>query len=579
MNAEKNHLGALTGMRFFAAMAVVVGHLVTDHNLDGSGRFGLTSYSTVLGGAAVSFFFVLSGFILTYVYKDQLTYARVPKFYFKRWARIWPLHLVCLVVTIYVVGMVVIDYEMLAVNLALLQSWVPDSKWVFSFNGVSWSISTEMFFYFMFPFFLIGGQKRFWFKYLLLWFLVLAAVKGIQILENDPAWADYDLERACHVNPFLRLPEFCAGMGVGFIFFNRAPLHRSRSQIAESIFEIAALSLIPIFSKVFREFEVVSLVLRAEWGGPAMALWVQYTAMVFVFAIVIYVFARSHGVFSKFLGSRAMVFLGEISFALYMIHYTVIMAVERQYDWSLANYSPWQVAGCVILISICIAALLYKLVEMPAKNALLSLYSRKFKKAAMTFPMEWWRCLKTPVFWSCVVLLVGCMSVIDFNYQPMSSANDVIEASHAPYRDVEFGDHIRLMGAEAVAMPAGIRLSLVWRKQKDLERTRFLHLCDEDGKVLGQLAPEKKLFEQANSSELFVETLLLPLAKLSDPQIASVGIGFYSEKENPETGRVFPMLVVKKGPVGLDRCRLNVIVPAQMNNLRKEIARINEVKK
>ena len=45
MNAEKNHLGALTGMRFFAAMAVVVGHLVTDHNLDGLGRFGMASVS------------------------------------------------------------------------------------------------------------------------------------------------------------------------------------------------------------------------------------------------------------------------------------------------------------------------------------------------------------------------------------------------------------------------------------------------------------------------------------------------------------------------------------------------------
>ena len=575
MNAEKNHLGALTGMRFFAAMAVVVGHLVTDHNLDGLGRFGLTAYSTVVAGAAVSFFFVLSGFILTYVYQDQLTYARVPKFYFKRWARIWPLHFVCLIVTIYVVGMATIDYEMLAVNLALLQSWVPDSKWVFSFNGVSWSISTEMFFYFMFPFFLIGGQKRFWIKYVLLWLVVLAAVKGIQILDNQPAWASYDLERACHVNPFLRLPEFCTGMGVGFIFFNRES-QRSRSSFTHSVVEIAVLFLIPAFSWVMREYGIVGLVRRAEWGGPAMALWVQYTAMVFVFAIVIYVFSRSQGILSKFLGSRGVVFLGEISFALYMIHYTVIIAVERQYDWSLANYSPWAVAGCVIVMSVSIAALLYKLVEMPAKNALLSLYSRQFKKAAMTFPLEWWRCLKTPVVWGASVLLAGCTLVIDYNHQPISSANEIIAASHAPYRNVEFGNHIRLVGAEAVAMRDGIRLSFVWRKQKDLERARFLHLCDENGKIVLQLPPEKDLFDEANFSELFVETLLVPNDRLSDPKIVSVGIGFYSAKENPETGKVYPMLVAKKGPLGMNRCRLNVIVPEQMKNLRKEIARLND---
>jgi len=575
MNAEKNHLGALTGMRFFAAMAVVVGHLVADHNLDGLGRFGLTAYSTVVAGAAVSFFFVLSGFILTYVYKDQLTYARVPKFYFKRWARIWPLHLVCLIVTIYVVGMATIDYEMLAVNLALLQSWVPDSKWVFSFNGVSWSISTEMFFYFMFPFFLIGGQKRFWIKYVLLWLVVLAAVKGIQILDNQPAWASYDLERACHVNPFLRLPEFCTGMGVGFIFFNRES-QRSRSSFTHSAVEIAVLMLIPGFSWVMREYGIVGWVRRADWGGPAMALWVQYTAMVFIFAIVIYVFARSQGILSQLLGSRAVVFLGEISFALYMIHYTVIIAVERQYDWSLANYSPVAVAGCVIVMSVSIAALLYKLVEMPAKNALLSLYSRQFKKAAMTFPLEWWRCLKTPVVWGASVLLAGCTLVIDYNHQPISSANEIIAASHAPYRDVEFGNHIRLVGAEAVAMRDGIRLSFVWRKQKDLERARFLHLCDENGKIVSQLPSEKNLFDEANFSELFVETFLLPNDRLSDPRIVSVGIGFYSAKENPETGKVYPMLVAKKGPLGMNRCRLNVIVPEQMKNLRKEIERLND---
>ena len=227
-------------------------------------------------------------------------------------------------------------------------------------------------------------------------------------------------------------------------------------------------------------------------------------------------------------------------------------------------------------MSVSIAAMLYKLVEMPAKNALLSLYSRQFKKAAMTFPVEWWRCLRAPVFWVCAILLVGCTAVVDFNHQPVLTGAEIVEASHERYRNVEFGSHIRLMGAEAVPTSGGIRLSLVWRKQKDLERTRFLHLCDEKGKVLGQLPPEKNLFDQANSSELLVETFLLPNDKLINLKIVSVGVGFYSEKINPETGRVYPMLVAKKGPVGLDRCRLNVIVPEQMRDLRREIARLNE---
>ena len=77
------HLRSVTGLRFVAAFAVFVSHV----------QYLMFPESRLmpLGGPAVSFFFVLSGFILTYVYSDRLTKRSTPRFLVKRWARLWPL--------------------------------------------------------------------------------------------------------------------------------------------------------------------------------------------------------------------------------------------------------------------------------------------------------------------------------------------------------------------------------------------------------------------------------------------------------------------------------------------------------
>lgn len=580
-------------MRFFAAMAVVVFHLIVDHDGDGAGRFGLPNNQAPIGACAVSFFFVLSGFILTYVYKNQLTYGRVRKFYFKRWARIWPLHLVCLIASIYVIGMVLrkTDYVMMAANLALLQSWVPDSRWVFSFNGVSWSISCEMFFYFMFPFFLIGGQKKFWIKYALLWVFVIGAVIGMQSLanlaptESPPSkttvfsildMSTWDFDRVAHFNPFLRLPEFCTGMGVGFLFFNRAENRKQRGYVFDTVVEILALSLMPLFSVVYQYFHVTWVVRNAEWGGDAIALWIQVVSMMFVFAAIIYVFSRSQGFFAKFLGSRPLVFLGDISFALYMIHFIVIVRMD-QVDWPASIYSPWILGACAIGISISLSAFLYKLVEMPAKSGLMSLYAGNYSKSFLAYPTELFQFLKSPTCWGYALVLGLSFGALKISLTPLTTDSKILEvvaASHAPYKNVNFGDKIRLLGAKATPTEKGIELKLVWQKKGPLNRLRFLHFCDDEGNILTQLPPEKKLFKEAILFRPVLESFLLPNAKLADQKITQVGIGFFSKEIDPATNKPYGMLKVSKGLRGMSNFRLYVIGQNELKNLRIRLAKL-----
>ena len=161
-------LDALTSLRFFAAAMIVVAHA---HPLFGS--LGIANAAPL--GQGVSFFFVLSGFILAYNYPELEGRKAVRRFWLARFARVWPLHAVMLLLWIalifnfdrhsYFPG--VEGLARLGANLLLLQAWVPLSLWSLSFNGVAWSLSAEFFFYAVFPF-LIRYWAVSWHRLLLL---------------------------------------------------------------------------------------------------------------------------------------------------------------------------------------------------------------------------------------------------------------------------------------------------------------------------------------------------------------------------------------------------------------------------
>lgn len=150
----------LTGLRGYAALWVFFLHAT----------YGWSGCSLVmdiarLGGLGVVVFFVLSGFILCYVYdtKFYMHVVNYKSFLFARIARVYPLHLFMLIVVLiqsfyYPNIMLPSDniYTFI-LNLFLIQSWGFTD--LVSWNQPSWSISTEMFAYLLFPF-LISYMQR-----------------------------------------------------------------------------------------------------------------------------------------------------------------------------------------------------------------------------------------------------------------------------------------------------------------------------------------------------------------------------------------------------------------------------------
>lgn len=321
-------LGSLTALRFFAALAIVVHHSVAILLPAGT----LAAFPL---DAGVSFFFVLSGFILTYVHEAGMAGMPLRPFYRARVARIWPMTVVATVLVVLLLptsmylpfmGAGWHGWKVAATAAAsgvLAHGWIPIPAVYFSFNAPSWSVSTEMFFYLSFPF-LLRGFRRHWH-----WKLALAFAVGMALVlwaegSGLPHYSvehldDVTLHGVSYINPVARLKEFVIGMVacLGFLRFR----HRMMRGLAPwTAVEVAAIVALPF--AVTHVGELRAHLLTTASLAPAM--FVDQALMGLYFAVVVLVFAMGRGVLSALLSSRPLVLLGEISFSLYLLHQIVI---------------------------------------------------------------------------------------------------------------------------------------------------------------------------------------------------------------------------------------------------------------
>jgi len=354
----KKNIDTLTSFRFFAALGVFYFHV---SNVD-------------YAGLGVSFFFVLSGFILTYTYFDrlQMVNADVFNFYTARFARIYPLHLItfsfCFCLFIKWLFNDPLWFYKMVLNLLLLQSYVPNQAVNFSYNGVSWSISCEFFFYFCFPFLLLLVRKvRLNLSLPIIAGLWLIQVGiGLMVNPNSEAgnWGIY-------IFPLFRIAEFIIGMLICLLF-------RKRSEIKPNFVVFTILEVLTLCSI----FVVHKL---SHFIDPALRSGIIYVPFI---ATMILVYSFQCGVVSKILQHKFLVTLGEISFAFYMIHQLVI-----RYDNLFITWKGSQTVHDLFLfvISVTISYFVYTFYEIPMRNKIrgwVSLKKRPEKAKKEVYQVE-----------------------------------------------------------------------------------------------------------------------------------------------------------------------------------------------
>lgn len=215
-------------IRFFAAAWVYSFH----SNL-WIGKAGLFADLSSVGYSGVSVFYVLSGFILSYNYLDREFSKR--EFWAARIARILPVYWLSLILAVpWIIKNALERGHFSAGKLALtplcLQSWIPAAA--LSWNPPSWTVSTEAFFYFVFPFIAVGLVYAFRRRPIVflagLW--ILSTVPSLIYALNWPE-GPVDIDsyafwlQVIKFNPLIRLPEFLFGVcvGAGFMGGWRVP--------------------------------------------------------------------------------------------------------------------------------------------------------------------------------------------------------------------------------------------------------------------------------------------------------------------------------------------------------------------
>ena len=355
------HIKPLTSLRFFFSLMVFLSHLnpiigdTENTFLDWVNNF--IFYEGYLG---VSFFFILSGFILSYTYQEKLVSKQVTmnSFWINRITRIYPLHFLTLILSLPIVLLGIHDFGQIFLlvlkfisNLTLTQSFVPLKGFYFSFNGPSWSISNELFFYLVTPL-LFVKLYNFSFQKVTLVILafILTILLGVIFIPQDYHHSVF------YINPIIRLFDFTLGIFL-YSFFKSVTLNLSVK--SSSFLEFGIIVLFVLF---FGFHDYIPQVYRYS-----LYYWIPMVGLVYVFSI-------SNGIVSIILSKKIFVYLGEISFGFYLIHQLVIryfVIVIRRLDINLSEFSH---VFIVLLISVFLSVLSFEVFENrlrePMKNLL-----------------------------------------------------------------------------------------------------------------------------------------------------------------------------------------------------------------
>jgi peptidoglycan/LPS O-acetylase OafA/YrhL len=295
-----------------------------------------------------------------------------------RVARLWPAFLATAVLAMATVAPInsAEAAAKAAVNVFMLQSLVPLKDWYYSLNAVSWSISTEMFFYVVFPFALLLAKRNVALlcavaMALLVTMVSLVALLGLSSSESDQgvtAWG------VLYISPITRIAEFLAGMAAYQLAVSMHAHSVKWGKLRAAAIEFSALAF-AFAAMVFFTWLSNSALKEA---APQFSVWVRVAGPFLAFGLLLAVLYGERGPVSGWLKWRPLVYLGEISFALYLLHQIVVR-------WMFINYRAvieQHVTAAHILywvISLAGAAMIYHFIEQPMRSPLRRLLSGQSK--------------------------------------------------------------------------------------------------------------------------------------------------------------------------------------------------------
>ena len=350
--APTRSLTALTSIRFLAALRVAIYHLV---------HWDTTSYwwrGLMATPASVGYFFVSSGFLLTYTYAPRFDRGEISyrKFWLGRAVRLLPIYYLGLLLAFPLLFHDhVFSFGKTLATISLLQSWSPGSAlyWVYP----AWALSNLAFCYFSFPFLLRATRSMAarallalgalaWFTSLTISFTyVCLNPDGLAVANTSTAafWL-YVLK----YNPLIHIPEFLIGVLAGRFFNSRGSLLTAQ---ANSIFVVSS-----------------TVILAVLLLGNIIPYPVTHTGLLAPLLAVFILSLASGGFAARALQFKWFVLLGQSSFALYILHAPLWDYLQWFFAVSVVTNHGFRLVALAGIVALSVA--LYQWVEAPLTRAL-----------------------------------------------------------------------------------------------------------------------------------------------------------------------------------------------------------------
>jgi peptidoglycan/LPS O-acetylase OafA/YrhL len=355
---------SLTSLRGLAALYVLLFHFEGAY---GPIFYPLSKVSKIIehGYLGVDVFFILSGFIIYHVYGatfEKTSPTHIRSFLVARFARIWPLHTFMLLLWLCgIIGSSVLrtgappiggfrffggnDAISFGTNILMIHAWGFHDA--LTWNRVSWSVSAEWFAYLAFPIVLVAFRR--------LGTIVKTSVLAVATFSvlMVAVHIHGNLETMMSGWSLLRVEcEFVIGMCV-----YRAYEGLQATNMTPRTVDLLTLTLTASFLTI------------VHMGAPDILVVPMVAALIPVLAL-------TRGRISDLLSRQTLVYLGTISYSIYMVHLAVrtlyVEVVKPHLGTVLSASYPLSAAamGIVVAITLTMAALAYHLVEKPARSAI-----------------------------------------------------------------------------------------------------------------------------------------------------------------------------------------------------------------
>jgi peptidoglycan/LPS O-acetylase OafA/YrhL len=345
-------LEQITFTRFIAAIAIVFYHF---------GReiypFNIDEVREVLlqANIGVSYFFILSGFIMIISYggKQPINWLDYIK---NRIARVYPLYLLGILAMI-IVPLLALDVNLYELFFAtsMIQAWIPGKAMSYNFPG--WSISVEFFFYALFPFLLNRIYSKEYklrtlaFFGIAIWILtqlIFHYLVSSSFYKGDPS-PSHDL---LYFFPAMHLSEFLIGNLAGLFFIKIKDVYQKKYDLA-----IVLLFILLIIMMKF-----------------PMGLHFHNGLLAVLFVPIILLLSLNTGFITKLFSKKPFVFLGEVSYSIYILQLPVFYYTKK-----IQVGSPETTFYLKVLFHIALCCLTYLYIEKPLRSTIKNIRFSKLK--------------------------------------------------------------------------------------------------------------------------------------------------------------------------------------------------------